>query len=222
MRTFLCLVLAVLAVSCTVVRNDAAKTSGLTESEEAVFGFANKDFNFDPAQYANAICEPVVLPRIESLSVEYKELMAGLEADESGTLQKYGYRKLEEGNHFNFAVKGTVKILSIDTTSMNGVASLDFAPFDGQADCLMSIGPIFRGATIRDIQDTISINDFVNQVEFARLARELNNKVRDVVLKDIDFSHYIGAEAELLGVFTYEGRGRAFEIMPINISFNME
>ncbi len=212
---YLFIVLGVFFVSCTIVKNEDSKKKSM-EAEAGDLGISAS--TFDPKQYADTIWEPVVLPRIESLSVEFQELLAGLESDEDGTSRKYGYRLLEEGNHYNFAVKGKVKLLSIDTSSANGVVSLDFAPFTGKTDVLMSIGPVFHGSTIRDIQNTISLNDFTNQVEFARLARELNNKVRDIVLKDIDLSQHIGSEAEIMGVFTYEGLGSTIEIIPVRLS----
>jgi predicted lipoprotein len=214
---YLCIIFAVFFISCTVVRHDK---SGVTSTQREAGDLAVSASTFDPVQYATMIWEPVVLPRIENLSIDFKVLLAGLEADEYGTSQKYGYRLLEEGNHFNFAIKGKIKILSVNTESANGTVSVDFAPFDNIPDAIMNIGPVFRGSTIRDIQNTISLNDFTNQVEFARLARELNGKVRDIVLDGIDFSQYIGSEAEMIGVFTYEGRGRTIEITPVRLSFN--
>jgi len=217
LKIMLCSAFVGLFVSCVVVKNDE-KDSRLTADEEKVFGFSAKDMVIDAKEYVDNVWEPVIVPRIESMSVDFKELLAGLRADEEGTSRKYGFRLLEEGNHYNFAVKGTVKFLAVDTSSMNGNVSLDFAPFDGQVDCLMSIGPVFRGSTIRDIQNTISINDFGNQVDFARLARELNNKVKDLVLGDVDFSQHIGDEAELVGAFAYNGLGSVIEIMPVQLS----
>lgn len=207
---------AVLA-SCTVVKNGetAVKESAAIDS---AFALSYQDSTFDPKKYAAEIWEPVVIPRVESLSVDYHTLLEGLKSDEAGTSRDHGFRLLEEGNHFNFAVKGDVKVLSVDTSSMNGTASLDFAPFDGKEDCVLSIGPVFRGSTLRDIQNTLSLNDVGNQVEFARLARELNNIVRDNVLAGIDFK--AGAEAELLGAFTYEGPNTAIEIIPVRLSFS--
>jgi predicted lipoprotein len=212
---------AAVLVSCTIVKNEetAAKETAALDS---AFAFSSQDSTFDPKKYADAIWEPVVIPRVESLSVDYKTLINDLESDEAAASRNYGYRHMEEGNHFNFAIKGKAKILAVDTSSMNGVVSLDFAPFDGKEDCLMSIGPIFRGATLRDILDTLTLNDVGNQVEFARLARELNNKVRDLVLGDVDFSRYTGAQAEVLGAFTYEGRDSVIEIIPVRLSFSGE
>ena len=210
---FLLFISAFFFVSCVVVKNDRSDSN-----QREIGDLGVKASNFDPAQYADMIWEPVVLPRIDGMAVDFRELIDGLRSNETATSQRYGYRLLEEGNHYNFAIKGTVRFLSIDTSSANGMAALDFAPFDGQADCLMMIGPVFRSLAIRDIQNTISLNDFTNQVEFARLARELNNKARDTALEDIDFSQHIGSEADLIGVFTYDNPGDTIEIMPVRLS----
>ena len=216
-----CAALMGLFVSCTIVKNDAANAKQVSSLDSA-FAMSAGDSTFDPAKYAAEIWEPVVLPRVESLAVDYHTLVAELRSDEAGTSRKYGYVLNEERNRYNFAVKGTVKLLSIDTSSQIGTVSLDLAPFDGKADCLLIIGPVFRGSALRDIQNTFTLNDFGNQVEFARLARELNNKVSELVLKDMDLSRHIGAEAELLGVFTYDGPGSVIEITPVRLSFTGE
>jgi len=219
-KIVLCFILAGFFVSCVIVKNDSSNSVKTSASEGNDLSLGTNNTKKDLKQYVDSIWEPVIVPRIESLSVDYTKLMAGLKADEDGTCQKYGFRQMQEGNPYNFAVKGTVKFLSIDTSSMSGTVALDFAPFDGKAECTMSIGPIFRGTSVRDIQNTLSINDFENQVEFARFGRELNNKVKDAVLGDIDFSKYTGAEAELLGVFTYSGKDNPVEIVPVRLSIS--
>ena len=214
--------LAVFFTSCTIVKNEQVSSGSIAADEEQFKGFAYRDSQFNPQEYADAIWEPVILPRIESMAVNVHELFTELASDENSASQKYGFRHLQEGNLFNFAVKGTVRILSVDTSSMNGFASVDFAPFDGQQDFHLCIGPIFRGNTIRDIQDSIDINDFLNQTEFARLARELNNKVRDTVVNDIDFSLYTGREVDILGVFTYSGKNSTIEVVPVRLLLHGE
>ena len=221
---FLLVVLAVLFASCTIVKNEHVSSGSIAAEEEQFKGFAYRDSNFNPQEYADAIWEPVVLPRIESLAVDFHELLVELKSDENGASRKYGFRHLEEGNRFNFAVKGRVRILSVDTSSSNGFIIVDFAPFDGEADCQISVGPVISGTkmAIRDIQDTISINDFLNQTEFARLAAMFNNKVRDTVVNDIDFSQHIGEEAEILGAFTYGGPNSVIDIIPVRFLFSRE
>ena len=221
---FLIIALAVLFASCTVVRNEQVSSGSIASEEEQFKGFAYRDSNFNPNEFADAIWEPVVLPRIESMAVDFHQLLAALQSGEDSASRRYGFRHLEEGNHFNFAVKGTARILSVDTSSSNGFVIVDFSPYDGQPDCQISIGPVISGTklAIRDIQDSISINDFLNQTEFARLAGALNNKVRDTVVNDIDFSRRVGAEAEILGAFTYGGSGSLIDIIPVRLAFSGE
>jgi len=203
--------------SCTVVRHEDMAGGARGAGDDGLFGFSAREFNFDPEQLAAEIWEPVILPRIESMAVDFNHLMADLASNEDEASRRYGFRFME-GNLFNFAVKGTARILSVDTASMIGNAAIDFS-LDGHPDALMSIGPAFRGTAIRDIQDTISANDFVNQVEFARLARELNNRVRDTVVNDIDFSQHIGEEIEIIAVFSHGRGGGTIEIVPVYVSF---
>jgi predicted lipoprotein len=215
-KIVLLLLTGAVLVSCTIVKNDQNARGSSSQNR---FSFTGANARFDTKEYAAEIWDTVVIPRVETMSEDYKTLIASLEADEEAASQTYGYRLIEEGNHYNFAVKGTVKILSIDTSSRNGTAALDFAPFDGTEDCRMSIGPVLRGSTLRDIQNTVSLNDFGNQVEFARLAAELNNKVKETVLEHFDVTRAAGREADITGVFTYEGRGSVITLMPVRISF---
>jgi predicted lipoprotein len=205
------LALSAAALSCTVVKNDAAK-----KSETSPYGFSIG--TIDPKQYAGEIWDSMVAPRVEEMAVDFGILAPGLLANETETSEKYGYR-LSDRNFYNFAGKGTVRLLSIDTSSASGSAALDLAPFDGREDCRLRIGPVLQGYALRDIQSGISPNSFVNQVDWARLATELNNKVKETVLADLDFADKAGREAELLGVFTWEGRDKGITITPVRMVF---
>jgi predicted lipoprotein len=207
-----CGVLGMALFACTIVKH------GTDQKGEEGNSYAFSIGTIDPKEYANDIWESMVIPRIELMAVDIGELAAGLASDETGTSREYGYR-LSDRNFYNFAVKGTVKLLSIDTSSGSGSASLDIFPFDGKEDCRLRIGPVLQGYALRDIQSDISPNSFVNQVDWARLATELNNKVKETVLANIDFSNTAGKEAELLGVFTYEGKDTGIAITPVRIFF---
>jgi predicted lipoprotein len=199
-------------LSCTIVKNDTARK----EDEGNPYGFSIG--TIDPKQYANDIWDSMVIPRIEAMAVDFNSLVTELESDEAKASGDHGYR-LSERNFYNFAIKGTVKLLSIDTGSASGSASLDIYPFDGKEDCRLLIGPVLQGYTLRDIQNDISPTSFVNQVDWARLAAQLNNKVKETVLANVDFSGMAGKEAELLGVFTREGKDRVITVMPVRLAF---
>jgi predicted lipoprotein len=195
-----------------VVKNDK------NQSGEGGNDYAFSIGTINPKQYANDIWESMVIPRIETMAVNFEELASGLNSNAVEASEQFGYR-LSERNNYNFAVKANVKLLAIDTSSANGSASLDVAPFDGVEDAHLRIGPVLQGYALRDIQSEISPSSFVNQVDWARLATELNNKVKETVLAGIDFPSMENREAELLGVFTLEGSNTAISITPVRIVF---
>jgi predicted lipoprotein len=197
--------------SCTIVKNDPSQK----EQENSAYGFTIG--TIDPGQYVDEIWDSMVVPRVEAMAVDFAVLAQGLASDSAKASAEYGFR-LSDRNFYNFAVKGTVKILSIDTGSASGSASLDVYPFDGKEDCRLRTGPVLQGYALRDIQSDVSPNDFVNQVDWARLSTELNNKVKERVLAGLDFSDKTGKEAELLGVFTHEDNGEII-ITPLRLDF---
>jgi predicted lipoprotein len=197
--------------SCTIVKNDPSQE----EQENSAYGFTIG--TIDPKQYVDEIWDSMVVPRVEAMAVDFEILSQSLASDNAGASAEYGFR-LSDRNFYNFAVRGTVKILSIDTSSANGSASLDVYPFDGKEDCRLRTGPVLQGYALRDIQSDVSPNDFVNQVDWARLSTELNNKVKERVLAGLDFSDKAGKEAELLGVFTREDNGEII-ITPLRLDF---
>jgi predicted lipoprotein len=210
-KAVLWFVLSAVLYSCTIVKNDASDS----EDEDSAYGFTIG--TIDPKPYASEIWDSMVIPRIEEMAADFGVIKDGLENDQAKTSEQYGYR-MSDRNFYNFAVKGTVKILSVDTSSASGSAGLDVAPYDGKEDCRLRIGPVLQGYALRDIQSGISPNNFVNQVDWAKLSTELNNKVKEKVLAGVDFNGKEGREAELLGVFTYEDGGGIL-ITPVRLDF---
>src|SRR5262249_9781919 len=102
------------------------------------------------------------------------------------------------------AVKGEGRVIGIDTRSKVGLALVDVAPFDGKPDVTIQIGPVLRGSSLRDATGLVRFTDFVNQLQFADVANELNNRVLKTVLlptpdatlagKNVSFAGTAGGE----------------------------
>ena len=109
-----------------------------------------------------------------------------------------------------------MKILSVSAES-NARAEADLEPYDGTADIVIQVGPIFKGTAIRDFLDFVKFEDFTNQVDFAKLANELNFKVRDDVVKRFDFKNndYAGEEFEIIGAATYLNGDTKLVVPPV-------
>jgi predicted lipoprotein len=197
-----------LAFSCTAEKIDTGKKT------EVAFYFDND--KFDAKQYVASIWDESVLPHMTNNAADAAELIRGLKENEAAACEKYGYRAVKEKNPFNFSLKGKVKILSVGAGS-NARAEADLEPYDGAADLVIQVGPIFKGTAIRDFLDFVKFEDFTNQVDFAKLANELNFKVRDDVVNQFDFKNgdHAGEEFEIIGAATYLNGDPKLVVTPV-------
>jgi len=197
-----------LAASCTVVRidEDAAgnRRDVISAGERAV----------DAAEYLEEYMEPYILPEINERKVD---LSAVLEAAKSGwdnAGEAYGEIKGDIGAKYNFIVHDTAVVKEINTESRNGFMIVE--PVDAKVDYTIkiSIGPVFRGTAIRDSIRFIDFNHFVNQMDFAELANELNRFGNNNVTQSVDVMALEGKTIEFTGSFT-QPDDNEISIMPI-------
>ena len=116
-----------------------------------------------PAAYVESIWSSKLLPRVMDSAVDARVLLDKLAA----SADRKGY----------FIVKGSGRVLDVDTRSRTGLMLVDVAPFDGRADVSIQIGPVLRGTSLRDATGIVQFTDFVNQLQFADVANELNARV---------------------------------------------
>ncbi len=204
-----------LALSATVVPNQAP-AAGSGGDGIQVFFSADK---FDAEGYVDSIWENKILPYFNDRAVDILELKAAAETDAAAAGAKFGYRAVAEHNPYNFAVKGKIKILSANVKSKNGRVEADVFPFDGKADITMQIGPIYKGTSIRDFLDFVTFDDFKNQVEFAKLAAQLNLHVRDTVIAPLGLMEDggVGKTFDLVGATTLENNNVHFNVVPVTL-----
>ncbi|MDD3904021.1 MAG: DUF2291 domain-containing protein [Sphaerochaeta sp.] len=214
---FFCILLVVFGVlgsSCTIKKHDETDQTKADNEIEIYFG----NTGFDAKQYVNEIWADQVVPYIQEKAVPLDILMPALANEALDVSKKYGYRVGEEGTFYNFAVKGRVRIVEINQESRNGLMYVDASPYSGEKEYVLQIGPVFKGTSIRDILDFISLNDFENQVEFARLANEFNFKVRDEVLYDLSYENLLGSEVDIVAVFSFDPKNQMHVMTPVMIS----
>jgi len=93
-------------------------------------------------------------------------------------------------------------VVEVETELSAGTADID-VDGDGKADVQIQIGPVLRGATIRDILPFISFTSYTNQIDFAQLANAFNERAYEAsTLKATDRSKLKGQKVELTGIFT--------------------
>jgi predicted lipoprotein len=205
--------LAFLGFSATIVKNGPA---AIQADANAIQIFFSAD-TFDAEGYVKSIWESRVIPYVRERAVDILALRAALRENGKEARERYGYRAVAEHNPYNFAIKGRIRILSANVKSKNGRIEADAFPYDGIPDVAVQIGPIFKGTSLRDLLNFVSFDDFKNQVEFAKLANQLNLRVRDGVTAPLGFpgDGGVGREFDLTGAATEEQGETRFTVIPV-------
>lgn len=89
--------------------------------------------------------------------------------------QAHGIRPGSEGSPWNFLVRAEGQVVEADRESRAASMVLD-SDGDGQGDLTVQLGPVIRGTALRDALDFLTFTDFRDQIEFAKLARALNDQ----------------------------------------------
>ncbi|MEQ9892138.1 DUF2291 family protein [Pectobacterium aroidearum] len=146
---------ALLLSACTVVDLDENGKPIIPVDPASIPGYST----MTPENIATALLQPTLLPTAQQQALSWDDVKK-TQATLEGSARKAVYARLQ----------GTVS--GIDRESREGKLMLDV-----QGDAVtLQLGPIVKGNAIRDAAGFIRFEDFKNQVQFAQLARALNNK----------------------------------------------
>ncbi len=206
--------LAFLGLSAKFVKN--APPAAADKGHIQVYFSADQ---FDAAGYVKNIWSERILPYVKEKAVDFAALQEALRQDSALAGEKYGYRAVAEQNPFNYAVKTRAKVLSANVKSRNGRLEMDAHPFDGKPDFTLQVGPVYKGTSLRDLLDFVSFDDFKNQVEFAKLANELNAYSGDKVAVPLGIRQDggVGKTFDLLGATTFDGNPNGMLVVPVTM-----
>ncbi len=198
------MVIIMTTVSCQI-----ATIRSLEEDEEAKRGFVAADYVAD-------IWEDPYLSTIHENAIEFTEILSQIDANENKAIEDHGNRS--GTGAYSFITFGEAKVLETQTESRIGFMTLDFAPYDGQADASMAIGPVIRGrdTSPRDAVGFIQFNDFTNQTEFAQITDAIKDRLLEGVISQIDLETIQGKTINFYGTFMLSNRDD-IEIVPISL-----
>lgn len=151
----------------------------------------------NPTAYVNSLWSSKLLPALENSGVDARTFLDAYRKSPAEALSRYGRRDAEGPVYL--AVKGEGRVIGIDTRSKVGLALVDVAPLDGKPDVTIQIGPVLRGTSLRDATGLVRFTDFVNQLQFADVANELNDRVLKTVLPPVSVSTLAGKSVSFAG-----------------------
>lgn len=157
--------------------------------------------SLDPASYVESIWDSKLLPTVRANAVELPTVLS----------------QIPHAAGRYFLVKGQGRVLSLDTSSRSGKLLLDLEPYDGEADAALLVGPVILGTTLRDAVGFIEFTDFVNQLQYADIANELNNRVIADVVGALDLDSLPGKTITFFGACAAT-TGTLPEIVPVEVT----
>ncbi len=174
---------------CTIVSIEEAQKVAQSEA-------------FDPVGVVDQIWESQVVPTIseKAANADLPIVLSAIEANLNDAGAKYA--TISQSGGLNFVVHGQGTVQSVNTESRNGTATLQIDGYSGKIVTVLQIGPLVRGDGVRDGVGFIKFGDFKDQTEFGQISRELNRRVSEQVLANLDLANLVGKKVSFDGVFT--------------------
>lgn len=153
---------------------------------------AEQSSSFDAATYGKSMWDSRIVPTVLAAAVDLKVVLQTLAENPAEAEKKYGHREGE--GPYNFIVKGSGRVLAVNTRSRVGSIDLPNAS--------LLIGPVIPGTALRDAVGFIHFDQFTNQIEYAEAGNALNKEVETRVLDPIRSRLRPGQMVSFVGVFT--------------------
>lgn len=155
---------------------------------------------------ASSFVEPIwkarVIPTILAKAVEASLLLPEIRANPEAAGQKYGRR--EATNPFNYMIKGSGKVIQVNTESRAGTMTVEIGNGSSHENINLQVGPVVIGTALRDATGVVSFNQFTNQIDYAGVSKEMNLRAIKDALAGRDPASFAGKTVQFFGTFTFD------------------
>lgn len=206
--TTLCLLAALTLSGCKII-----KTVAEGEGAAATAGEAGDDARI--AALLDGTYASELLPLISDKALAVNDLRKALAAGLDTAGPQHGNKGSGEGSAWNFAVKGEGKVVEANLASRARKAMLD-TDGDGVADLTLQLGPVIKGSSLRDVAPFYRFGDFRDQIEFAKLARALNDRASAALL--VPEGELVGKTVAFLGTVDIKAADDAWLVTTVSLS----
>lgn len=190
----------------------------IEEAEETVQSEA-----FDPVAYVDGVWDSQLIPAFNDGAVELSQILSQMEPDASGAVPKEEligianqFGLITEGEALVYMVRGSGKIVSVNTETSLGTAELVLDGYAGPIKAQIYIGTRIPSddTSVRDAVGFITFGDFKEQTEYGKAATEINKRVLTTALGVIDRDNLVGKTISFKGAFTI----RTFNLLQIDVN----
>jgi predicted lipoprotein len=194
------LTVAVAAATLVIgIAGGCARVPGVYVYENAEAA-SRTNAKFDPVSYVADIWSSRVVPTVQEKAVDAPTLLAELKSDPAGAGQKYG-RQAAAGGPYSYLIKGTGTVTKV-SDAPTGPVTVEIDTPTGKQEIAIATGPVIAGTAIRDAVGFISFGDFTNQIDYAKVANAINDRVKTEVIAKTDVKSLTGKKVTFAGAFS--------------------
>jgi predicted lipoprotein len=167
------------------------------------------------SRFVDPIWTSKVLPTLEEKAQDIAKILPEIRADPETAGQKYGRR--EATNPYNYMVKGTGKVTEIHTESQAGTAIVEIPGLNEKI--ALQIGPVVRGTALRDATGIVSFNQFSNQLDYADVSKDMNQRALKTAFASIAPASLAGKTVTFFGALTFDPHSKSLPLItPVKIT----
>ena len=143
-----------------------------------------------------------IVPTVHDKATDVTTVAAAIAEDPEAAGKQYGHQA-GTGSPYAFMVKGSGTVTELDTSAPTGPMTVE-VPQTGQKPLTITIatGPVIAGTAVRDAVGFISFGDFTNQIEYANVANQINDRVKTDVIAKVDVKGATGKKVTFAGAFS--------------------
>ncbi len=163
---------------------------------------------FNATEFAATAFEKDIAPYIEKNAVDIVQLSSSITNDKEKAGAEFGKR---EG-------PSTAWSFPVTLTGMAGTVKGTLLPITIEGipqniTVYIQIGPAITGTALRDVTGNITFQQFVNQLAYQEASTEINNRVKERVLADVDAPSLAGKTVTVTGAFAL-GNPAVYQVTP--------
>jgi predicted lipoprotein len=165
---------------------------------------------FNAKTYVDGVWASKIVPTVRDKAVDVTTVAAAIAKDPEAAGKQYGHQA-GTGSPYAYLVKGSGTVTKIDRSVPTGPMTVE-VPRAGAKPLTISIatGPVIAGTALRDGVGFISFGDFTNQIAYADVANQLNNRAKTDVIAKVDLTTITGKKITFAGAFSALTPGTIF------------
>jgi predicted lipoprotein len=162
----------------------------------------------DPKTYVDDNWAQKIVPTVHDKAVDVTTVAAAIDQDPAAAGKQYG-QQAGTGSPYAFMVKGTGTVTDVDTEAPTGPVTVE-VPGKTPLKVTIATGPVIAGTALRDAVGFIAFGDFTNQIDYAEVANQINDRVKTDVIAKVDRAALKGKKVEFYGAFSALAPGTIF------------